>query len=112
MRNVYTRHFKPALRRAGLDEGTRFHDLRHSAASTAIALGANVKTVQQMLGHSSATVTLDVYSHQFPGLAEQLREGLDAAYRSLEDGRNADQERTTSSSAVISLLSRTAENSQ
>lgn len=104
-RNVYTRHFKPALRRAGLDEGTRFHDLRHSAASTAIAMGANVKTVQQMLGHASATVTLDVYSHQFPGLAEQLREGLDAAYRSLQYSQDADQMRTTADSAVIPLLS-------
>jgi hypothetical protein len=34
-----------------------------------------------MLGHSSATVTLDVYSHLFPSLAEQLRSDLDAAYR-------------------------------
>ena len=32
-----------------------FHDLRHSAATMAIASGANVKVVQQMLGHSSAS---------------------------------------------------------
>lgn len=59
----------------------RFHDLRHSAASIAIAMGANVKQVQQMLGHTSATVTLDTYSHVFPSLAEQLRESLDQVYR-------------------------------
>jgi integrase len=75
--NFYTRHFKPALREAGLDEKVRFHDLRHSAASIPIAMGANVKQVQQMLGHASATVTLDTYSHVFPSLAEQLREGLE-----------------------------------
>jgi hypothetical protein len=34
-----------------------------------------------MLGHSSASVTLDTYSHAFPALSEQLTEGLDAAYR-------------------------------
>jgi hypothetical protein len=33
-----------------------------------------------MLGHASATVTLDTYSHVFPSLAEQLRDRLDAAY--------------------------------
>lgn len=79
--NLYSRHFKPALRRAGLDEKVRFHDLRHSAASIAIAMGANVKQVQQMLGHTSATVTLDTYSHVFPSLAERLREGLEQAYQ-------------------------------
>lgn len=85
--NFYTRQFKPALRRAGLDERVRFHDLRHSAASIAIAMGANVKQVQQMLGHTSATVTLDTYSHVFPSLAEQLREGLDAVYEAAEHRR-------------------------
>jgi len=80
-RNFYMRQFKPALARARLHPAVRFHDLRHSAASIAIATGANVKQVQQMLGHSSATVTLDTYSHVFPSLAEQLRDGLDAVYR-------------------------------
>jgi site-specific recombinase XerD len=63
-----------------LNEKTRFHDLRHSAASIAIATGANVKQVQQMLGHASPTVTLDPCSHVFQSLAEQLRDGLDNAY--------------------------------
>ncbi|HWU23553.1 MAG TPA: site-specific integrase, partial [Nocardioides sp.] len=39
------------------------HQLRHTAASLAIASGADVKVVQQMLGHSSATMTLDTYGH-------------------------------------------------
>jgi site-specific recombinase XerD len=50
-------------------------------------MGANVKQVQQMLGHTSATVTLDTYSHVFPSLAEQLREGLDAVYEASERRR-------------------------
>jgi len=83
--NFYSRYFKPALGRAGLDPKLRFHDLRHSAASIAINRGANVLQVQNMLGHSSATVTLDTYSHVFPSLAEQLREDLDAAYRESGD---------------------------
>ncbi|MFC7925080.1 tyrosine-type recombinase/integrase [Microbacterium laevaniformans] len=35
------------------------HDLRHTAASLAISSGANVKSVQRMLGHASAAMTLD-----------------------------------------------------
>lgn len=73
---------------AGLDEKVRFHDLRHSAASIAIAMGANVKQVQQMLGHAAATMTLDTYSHVFPSLAEQLREGLDEVYREAVKARS------------------------
>jgi integrase len=42
------------------------HELRHTAASLAIAAGATVKSVQRMLGHASATLTLDRYGHLFP----------------------------------------------
>ncbi|WP_233206051.1 site-specific integrase [Cryobacterium sp. N19] len=41
------------------------HDLRHTAASLAVSVGANVKAVQRMLGHSSAAMTLDVYADLF-----------------------------------------------
>jgi integrase len=41
------------------------HGLRHTAASLAIAAGADLKVVQQMLGHKSATMTLDLYGHLF-----------------------------------------------
>lgn len=42
------------------------HKLRHTAASLAIASGADVNVVQTMLGHKSATLTLDTYGHLFP----------------------------------------------
>lgn len=41
----------------------RIHDLRHTAASMWIAKGADVKVVQRILGHKSATMTLDLYGH-------------------------------------------------
>jgi integrase len=41
------------------------HDLRRTAASLAVSAGANVKTVQRMLGHASAAMTLDVYADLF-----------------------------------------------
>jgi integrase len=56
--------FKTALARAGLPTMTT-HDLRHTAASLAVQSGANVKTIQRMLGHTSAAMTLDVYSDLF-----------------------------------------------
>lgn len=41
----------------------RFHDLRHTYAVTALQEGDDVKTVQQNLGHATASFTLDVYGH-------------------------------------------------
>jgi integrase len=46
--------------------------LRHTAASLAIAAGANVKVVQQMLGHASATMTLDLYGHLFEDQLDEV----------------------------------------
>ncbi len=41
----------------------RFHDLRHTAASLLLTRGVHPKVVQEMLGHSTIAMTLDVYSH-------------------------------------------------
>jgi hypothetical protein len=48
----------------------------------AIASGANVKVVQQMLGHKSATMTLDLYGHLFPDQLDEVADALDNAARS------------------------------
>ncbi|HEY8717006.1 tyrosine-type recombinase/integrase [Pengzhenrongella sp.] len=53
-----------STRSAGL-AGTTIHDLRHTAASLLIAAGADVKAVQVILGHASATMTMDLYGHLF-----------------------------------------------
>jgi integrase len=53
-----------ATKVAGI-EGTTIHDLRHTAASLLIAAGADVKAVQVILGHSTATMTMDLYGHLF-----------------------------------------------
>lgn len=61
------------------------HDLRHTAASLAISAGANVKAVQAMLGHASATMTLDTYADLFDDDLEAVAARLDEARsRSLE----------------------------
>lgn len=41
----------------------RVHDLRHTAASIWLGAGADVKVVQRILGHASATMALDLYGH-------------------------------------------------
>ncbi|MCK8674145.1 site-specific integrase [Rhodococcus sp. HM1] len=54
------------------------HDLRHSAASIAIRAGANVKAVQRMLGHASASMTLDIYGHLFEDDLDDVAAAIDA----------------------------------
>jgi integrase len=58
----------------------RFHDLRHSAAAMLIAQGAHPKIIQERLGHSSITTTMNRYGHLFDGLDATLIDGLDAAH--------------------------------
>jgi integrase len=77
--NWRRRVFDPATRVAGL-KGVSPHDLRHTAASLAVATGATVKDVSNMLGHASAAMTLDVYSHLFQEDAERLADRLDRAH--------------------------------
>lgn len=55
------------------------HELRHTAASLAVSAGANVKAVQKMLGHSSAAMTLDVYSGLFDDDLDGVADRIDAA---------------------------------
>lgn len=57
------------------------HDLRHTAASLAISAGANVKAVQMMLGHASASMTLDTYADLFPDDLDAVATRLEEAAR-------------------------------
>ena len=57
---------------AGLPH-VRLHDLRHFYASGLITAGCDVVTVQRALGHSSATTTLNTYSHLWPTAEDRTR---------------------------------------
>jgi len=59
--------------------GLHPHELRHTAASLAIASGADVKVVQQMLGHASAAMTLDQYGHLFGDRLDEVADRMAAA---------------------------------
>jgi integrase len=58
------------------------HELRHTAASLAISSGASIKAVQEMLGHASAAMTLDIYGHLYADELDALRVRLDEAFGS------------------------------
>lgn len=67
--NFIKRQYKPLLRRAGLPY-IRFHDLRHTFASLMMPNVKNPQIVQEMLGHSRISTTLDIYSHLSPDMQE------------------------------------------
>ncbi len=59
----------------------RFHDLRHSAATILLTRGVHPKVVQEILGHSSISVTMDIYSHVLPSIHGDAADGMDDAFR-------------------------------
>ena len=61
--------FARILRRAELPR-IRFHDLRHTCATLALAARINPKVVSEMLGHSTIAITLDIYSHVLPDMQQ------------------------------------------
>jgi integrase len=83
------RYFHKAVVAAGLDAELDFHDLRHTAASLMVSVGANVKAVQNALGHASASMTLDVYAELFDTDAQAVAEGLDRVRRGATADRGA-----------------------
>jgi integrase len=72
-----TRAFTRALRKAKLPH-MRFHDLRHSCASLLLAQGLDLKVIQEVLGHSTITITANLYTHVLMGLKRQAANHMDA----------------------------------
>ena len=60
--NAAYQRLKDILRGAGLPD-IRFHDLRHTFATHALASGVDAKTLSGILGHTNASFTLDTYTH-------------------------------------------------
>lgn len=79
-RNI-VRHFKATLKKAGLPEETRLHDLRHTFISYLLALGTPPKDVQEIAGHSSYSVTMDIYGHMLPGAQKEAAEKINSIFK-------------------------------
>ena len=86
------RFTKAATSVGGLD-GVGLHDLRHTCASLSIQAGANIKVLQRLMGHKTATLTLDRYGHLFP-------DDLDAVANALDESA-ADALRTASELELV-----------
>lgn len=68
----------PAAKRAGISNFTTHH-LRHTAVSLAIHSGADIKVVQKMAGHKSATMTWDTYGHMWEDSLELVAKRMGEA---------------------------------
>jgi integrase len=79
-RNRFHESWAPAVKAAGLPRGTHFHYLRHTYASLLIAAKEPPKVVQERLGHSSITETMDTYGHLYPESEESTRTAIDQAF--------------------------------
>ena len=66
-----TQEFTAVIKRFDLPHLT-FHGLRHAFATMALQAGINPKVVSEALGHSSITITLDLYSHVLPNMKDEL----------------------------------------
>lgn len=74
--NFKSRYFIPVLKSLHLEHIT-FHDLRHTHATLLLSQKINPKIVQERLGHSTITLTLDTYSHLVPDIQKEAVKALD-----------------------------------
>jgi integrase len=75
---AFRMQFSRAVAKSGLPM-IRFHDLRHTYATIRLANGDSPKAVQESLGHSSVSITLDTYSHVMPGMQRDDADRVEAA---------------------------------
>lgn len=76
-------HFKKIAEKIGRPDA-RFHDLRHTYAVTALQEGDDVKTVQQNLGHATASFTLDVYGHVSEKMKQESANRMQKYYENIK----------------------------
>ena len=79
--NAVTRKFKRMLRRAGLPQEVRFHDLRHTCATIALEEGVEIKALSSMLGHSDVAFTMNTYVHATKKLKTTAADKMEAAFQ-------------------------------
>jgi integrase len=74
--NLAQRNFRRILKTAALPQ-IRLYDLRHTAATLALAAGVPIKVVSEMLGHTSTAFTMDVYCHVLPHMQEEAADKVE-----------------------------------
>jgi integrase len=76
-RTTFSDIWRKAVEPLGVPRGDGYHQLRHFYASLLIAHGESVRVVQERLGHTSAQMTLDTYSHLWPDSDDSTRAAVD-----------------------------------
>jgi len=74
--NVLNSTFNRIKKKGNLPD-IRFHDLRHTCATLLLGKGVHPKIVQELLGHSTISITLDTYSHILPNMQEKAVEAME-----------------------------------
>lgn len=72
---TFENHIYRALQRCAIKNASA-HTLRHSYATRSIELGSDMKTVSELLGHSSVKVTMDIYVHSSMNLKKSNTDWL------------------------------------
>ncbi len=78
---VYRRHFKALLRKAGLPD-IKYHALRHTFSTRALEVGMDYKTLSEILGHASVSITMDLYVHSLDEHKKKQMNKLNQIYNS------------------------------
>ena len=78
--NFSSKTFKGMLEKAGIPKTVKFHDLRHTHATLLLQEGVNPKVVQERLGHSTISMTLDTYSHVLPDMQDTAVKALEKVF--------------------------------
>ena len=81
-KTLYNR-FKRLMKANGFDE-LRFHSLRHTFAVNSLRAGDDIKTVQENLGHATASFTLSTYAHSTPGMKKESANRMEQYIKSLQ----------------------------
>ena len=79
---ILYQNFKRIMRKLGKPD-LRFHDLRHTYAVNSLRAGDDIKTVQENLGHATASFTLATYAHATPGMKRESAKRMTEFIRSV-----------------------------
>jgi integrase len=90
--HILQRHFEPLCRQLGLPR-IRLHDLRHTLASLLLRNQIPAKVAQEMLGHTTISMTLDIYSHVLPDMQQQAAASLDRLLSPSSDDEDDEEPR-------------------
>lgn len=78
-------NYKRIMRKLGFPQ-LRFHDLRHTYAVNSLRAGDDIKTLQENLGHATASFTLGTYAHATPGMKQESAKRMSNYIHQLTNG--------------------------